>query len=83
MLENLERENLFITPLDDERAWFRFHPLFADFLRGELERRRADEVPELHRRAAAWYAAHDLPDQAFRHAVAGDHAERVIEILDK
>ena len=83
MLETLERENLFITPLDDERLWFRFHPLFKDFLRGELDRRHAGEVSELHRRAAAWYAVHDLPEQAFHHAVAGDHVERVIEILDK
>ena len=83
MLEALERENLFITPLDHERTWFRIHPLFAEFLRSELDRRYAGEVAELHRRAAAWYAAHDLPEQAFRHAVAGDHAEGVVEIIDK
>jgi LuxR family transcriptional regulator, maltose regulon positive regulatory protein len=83
MLETLERENLFITPLDDQREWFRYHSLFADYLRGELHRRHTNEVVELHRRAAAWYAAHDLPEQAFHHAVAGDHTERVVEIIDK
>ena len=83
MLEHLERQNLFVQAMDDERAWFRFHPLFADFLRSELDRRYADEVAGLHRRAAAWYAAHDLPEQAFRHAVAGDDVDQVIEILDK
>ena len=83
MLETLERENLFITSLDDRREWFRYHSLFADYLRSELNRRHAGEVVELHRRAAAWYVAHDLPEPAFRHAVAGDHAERVVEIIDK
>ncbi|HEX9838539.1 MAG TPA: tetratricopeptide repeat protein, partial [Anaerolineales bacterium] len=83
MLERLERENLFVQALDDERTWFRYHPLFADFLRGELDRRHSDEVAELHRRAARWYLSQDLPEQSFRHAVAGDHAERVIEIFDK
>ncbi len=83
MLEHLERQNLFVQALDDERVWFRFHPLFADFLRSELDRRHADEVAGLHRRAAAWYAAHNLPEQAFRHAAAGDDVDQVIEILDK
>ena len=80
MLETLERENLFIVALDDQREWFRYHSLFADFLRGELNRRHPEQVQELHRRAARWYLHHDLPEQAFRHAVAGDDAERVIEI---
>ena len=83
MLEHLERQNLFMQALDDERVWFRFHPLFADVLRSELDRRHPDEVAGLHRRAAAWYAAHDLPEQAFRHAVAGDDVDQVIEILDQ
>lgn len=83
MLEHLERQNLFVQALDEERIWFRFHPLFADFLQSELDRQHADEVPGLHRQAAAWYAAHDLPEQAFRHAVAGDDVDLVIEILDK
>ena len=83
MLELLERQNLFVQALDDERTWFRYHPLFANFLLGELNRRYINEVAELHRRAAAWYTAHELPEQAFGHAVAGDDVERVIEILDK
>ncbi len=82
MLERLERENLFVQALDDERAWFRYHSLFADFLRGELGRRQVDEVAELHRRAAAWYAAHDLSEQAFKHAVAGQDRERVIRLAE-
>ena len=71
MLERLERANLFLLPLDDHRAWYRYHRLFADFLQAELERRHPEEVADLHRRAARWHFAHDLPDQAFQHAVAG------------
>ena len=54
-LEALERANLFVVALDGERRWYRYHGLFADFLRGQLAGRRPGRVPELHRRAAAWY----------------------------
>lgn len=83
VLELLERENLFLVPLDDRREWFRYHRLFADFLREELRRRDPDEVIHLHRRAARWYLAHDLPEPAFRHAVDGDDVELVIEIAER
>jgi LuxR family maltose regulon positive regulatory protein len=83
VLEALERENLFLVPLDDSREWFRYHLLFADYLRGELRRRYPDEVPELHRRAAQWYLAQDLPDQALHHAVEADDAHLGVEIFDK
>lgn len=83
MLEILERENLFLVPLDENRGWFRYHQLFADFLREELNRRHPDEVADLHRRAARWYLAQHLPEQAFRHAVAGDDVELVVQIFDR
>ena len=83
MLERLKRENLFVQALDEERTWFRYHPLFTDFLRGELNRNHSNEVSELHRRAARWYLDQDLPEQAFPHAISGDDANQGIEILDK
>ncbi len=82
MLELLERQNLFLVPLDDSREWFRYHHLFADFLQGEHNRRRPDEVAALHRRAARWYLAHDLPEQALRHAVAGADAEIAVQVFE-
>ena len=82
MLERLEREHLFIEALDGERHWYRYHPLFAEFLQSELARRHGEKVAELHRRAAAWYAAHNLPEQAYEHALAGQDHERVIEIAE-
>ena len=60
MLEKLEQANLFLTPLDDERLWYRYHQLFAEALRHRLQRRQPELVPELHRRASAWYEQHDL-----------------------
>ena len=80
MLEVLERENLFLVPLDDSRQWFRYHRLFAGFLSEELNRHYPGEVAHLHRRAARWYLAHDLPEQALRHAVAGNDAALAMHI---
>ena len=54
-LESLARSNLFLIPLDDQRRWFRFHHLFAQLLRVELERREPALVPTLHRRAFEWH----------------------------
>ncbi len=83
MLELLERENLFLAPLDDRREWFRYHRLFAEFLQDVLQRQHPEEVATLHRRAAAWYLEQDVPDPAFRHAVAGDDPELAIQILER
>jgi LuxR family maltose regulon positive regulatory protein len=83
MLETLERQDLFLVPLDNDREWFRYHHLFVDFLREELERRHTADVAELHRQAARWYLASDLPDQAFEHAVEGDDAALVLRILER
>jgi LuxR family transcriptional regulator, maltose regulon positive regulatory protein len=70
MLEELERANLFLLPLDEERRWYRFHHLFADLLRARVVQLHSDLVPELHRRAATWYEQHGLTDEAIRHALA-------------
>jgi LuxR family maltose regulon positive regulatory protein len=82
-LELLERENVFLTPLDESREWFRYHQLFAEFLQGELQRRHPEEVAILHGRAAHWYLTHDLPDQALQHAVAHGDLELVIYIFER
>ncbi len=72
-LAEMERANVFITPLDERREWYRYHHLLAELLRLELARRQPDRLPILHRRAAGWYALHRDPDQAVRHAItAGD-----------
>jgi LuxR family transcriptional regulator, maltose regulon positive regulatory protein len=76
MLETIERENLFVVPLDMSRRWYRYHHLFGELLRAELQRSEPDLVAALHRRAAAWFEAEGLVDEAVRHlAAAGDFAE--------
>jgi LuxR family maltose regulon positive regulatory protein len=73
MLLELEDANAFVVSLDTQRTWFRYHHLLADFLRLELRRTSADEVPDLHRRAARWFADHGDIVEAVRHTqAAGD-----------
>jgi LuxR family maltose regulon positive regulatory protein len=82
MLERLERENLFVVQLDEERRWYRYHHLFADFLRGRLMRERPESTGELHLRASAWYEGNGDLAEAIGHALsAPDHdlAARLIE----
>jgi LuxR family maltose regulon positive regulatory protein len=69
-LDYLDRARLFVIPLDGERRWYRYHHLFAEALRAWLHRTQPALEPELHRRAARWYAAHDGPADAIRHALA-------------
>jgi LuxR family maltose regulon positive regulatory protein len=81
-LERLEQANLFLVPLDDERRWYRYHHLFADMLQQRLQKRMPDLVPELHRRASAWYEQHGLQAEAVGHALSAldfDRAARLIE----
>jgi LuxR family maltose regulon positive regulatory protein len=70
MLLELEDANAFVVSLDAQRTWFRYHQLLADFLRLELRRRSADEVPDLHRRAARWFADHGEVVEAVQHTLA-------------
>ena len=73
VLEKIERKNLFVVPLDMSRHWYRYHQLFAELLRTELRRSEPDLVADLHRRAASWFEAEGLIDEAIRHfAAAGD-----------
>jgi LuxR family maltose regulon positive regulatory protein len=82
LLEQAERANLFLIPLDEVRGWWRYHQLFADLLRARLAQEQPDRVPELHTSAAAWSEQHGLVDDAVRHALAADElawAARLIE----
>ena len=83
MLERLEQDNLFVVPLDDQRRWYRYHHLFGDFLRTRGERARPDQLPQLHRRAAAWHERHGLLDGAVRHALAGQDFERAADLIER
>ncbi|WP_345508945.1 LuxR C-terminal-related transcriptional regulator [Terrabacter aeriphilus] len=83
VLESLERANLFVVPLDDNRRWYRYHHLFADVLRAHLVEDRPSSVPTLHRRAAQWYAAADEPEPAVRHAITGGDLELAADVVER
>jgi LuxR family maltose regulon positive regulatory protein len=72
-LARLEQANAFVVALGSRREWYRYHTLFAELLRYQLRREAPNEVPELHRRAARWYAGQGLPADAVQQAgIAGD-----------
>jgi LuxR family transcriptional regulator, maltose regulon positive regulatory protein len=76
VLEELERANLFLVPLDDQRIWYRYHHLFADALRARLAREAGPgAAAALHRRASAWFGREGLLPEAIGHALAGDATE--------
>lgn len=86
MLERLERSNLFIVPLDNERGWYRYHHLFADLLRQRLRQEAtslaSDSLPELHRRASRWFEVNGLELEAFHHAVAANDVARTERLIE-
>ena len=82
MLEALERANLFVVPLDDRRRWYRYHHLFADVLRARLLDEYPDDVPELHRRASAWYERNGEASEAIRHALAAGDFPKAADLIE-
>jgi len=82
-LESLDRENLFIIPLDNERCWYRYHHLFADFLQRRLRQTQPKLVSMLHCQASDWYTGHDFQFEAIHHALAGDDFEKVADLIEE
>ncbi|MEQ9463570.1 MAG: LuxR C-terminal-related transcriptional regulator [Haliea sp.] len=81
-LLQLERENLFLVPLDEHREWFRYHHLFADVLRMHLQEQ--DRSPSsLHRSASTWYEAKGMAEDAIGHALAAGDTERAAHLLER
>ena len=83
MLGELERANLFLIPLDEERRWYRFHHLFGDLLRVRLQQVQGRRVPDLHRRAADWCEEHGLIDEGIRHALASGDASWAARLVEQ
>jgi len=82
MLETLERGNLFVVPLDDERRWYRYQHLFADVLRAHLLEEQPDQVSQLHGRASAWFEQHAQASEAIRHALAANDLARAAGLVE-
>jgi ATP/maltotriose-dependent transcriptional regulator MalT len=82
MLEALERANLFVVPLDDERRWYRYHHLFADVLRSHLQQADPTLLPILHQRASAWYEQHQFHAEAVQHALSAPDVELAARLIE-
>ena len=82
VLETLERDNLFVVPLDDRRHWYRYHHLFADVLRGRLADERPGLVGELHAVAATWHQQAGDTTEAIRHSLLGQDFERAALLVE-
>ncbi|HEX6553028.1 MAG TPA: LuxR family transcriptional regulator, partial [Ktedonobacteraceae bacterium] len=83
ILEELERANVFLVPLDGERSWYRYHTLFAEALRALLEQREEQQaLHDLHRRACDWYAGHGAVREAIEHALQAQDWPRAADLIE-
>jgi LuxR family maltose regulon positive regulatory protein len=82
MLEALERGNLFVIPLDDQRQWYRYHHLFAEVLQAHLREAQPERVSMLHLRASEWYEQNGLRSDAIRHALAAKDFECAAGLIE-
>jgi LuxR family maltose regulon positive regulatory protein len=83
ILEELERANVFLVPLDGERRWYRYHTLFAEALRTRLEQQEATQaLHDLHRRACDWYAGQGVVREAIEHALQAQDWPRAADLIE-
>ena len=82
ILDDLDRANLFLIPLDRERRWFRYHHLFAEFLHLRLQEAEPEHVRVLYHRASAWYAAKGLSREVLRYALAAADYAQAADLLE-
>lgn len=83
LLDRMERQNLFIVPLDEGRQWFRYHHLFADVLNSHLSGEQRAQLPAIHCRASEWYEQHGERAEAIHHALAAEDFEWAAELLER
>jgi LuxR family maltose regulon positive regulatory protein len=82
-LADLARSNLLLVPLDRRGKWYRYHHLFRDMLRAELDRLEPELIPVLRRRAAAWCLRNDLPEPALEYSIAAGDVETVADLTGR
>jgi serine/threonine-protein kinase PknK len=83
MLEEVERRGLFLQQVEGDPGWFRYHQMFAEFLRRRLERDRPDGVGPLHSCASSWFADHGYLNEAVDHALAAGDPERAVRLVEE
>jgi len=82
MLTQLEKANLFVVPLDQQRRWYRYHHLFSDLLRQHLQGTEPGVMTELHRRASHWHEQHGYDDEAIHHALTAKDWPRAASLME-
>ena len=83
MLEDIERDGLFVTPLDQERGWYRYHQLFHEFLLAELRRRHPGELVGLYRKTAIWFEKENLSREAVEYGLLAGDFEIVTALVEQ
>ncbi len=83
MLKQIEQANLFVIALDEQRQWYRYHHLFAEFLRVQLHRQYPEQVKSIHRKAAFWYEQHGYMTEAITHLLAASDAELAADCIER
>jgi serine/threonine-protein kinase PknK len=81
LLDRTEEAGLFLVALDGERRWFRYHHLFAEFLRQRLA--ASHDPPALHFAASAWFAGQGMIEEAVKHALSAGAPERALTLVDR
>ena len=81
LLEEMERSNLFLQPLDTTRDWYRYHHLFRELLLHELHRTEPEVIPQLHQRAAAWHRRAGSVEAAIRHSTAAGDVATAADLI--
>lgn len=82
LIESLEKNNMFIIPLDTERNWYRYHHLFADLLKQRLQINHKGEIKNLHNKICLWFEENNMYDFAIDHAFEAENFEKAIQLLN-
>lgn len=83
LLEQIERSNLFLIPLDDERYWYRYHHLFGEMLRRHLQQTSPQLIAGLHQRASVWFEQNGWITDAVEHALLSQDGDRAAQIVEQ
>ena len=83
ILEEIEKANLFVVPLDEQGKWFRYHHLFAELLVAGLEKLDSRRLTQSHLRASSWFETHHYADEAIFHAMSAKDINRVTDLMEK
>lgn len=83
ILNDLAQRNLFIVPLDDERKWYRYHQLFAEFLRNRLQQRHPELISALHTRAALWFIKQEMIPEAVEQLITAKRYDDAADLIEE